>query len=57
VEIGQLLFIGAILLLLAGARRLAAAFDLAVPRWWWRIPPYVIGGLANFWVFERVAAF
>jgi hypothetical protein len=30
---------------------------IAVPRWWWRIPPYVIGGLANFWVFERVAAF
>jgi hypothetical protein len=57
VEIGQLVFIGAILLLLAGARRLAAAFDLAVPRWWWRIPPYVIGGVASFWVFERVAAF
>jgi len=57
VELGQLVFIGAILLLLAAARRLAAGFDLAVPRWWWRIPPYLIGGLASFWVFERVAAF
>ena len=27
------------------------------PSWLWRVPPYAIGGVASFWVLERVAAF
>jgi hypothetical protein len=30
---------------------------LSSPAWLWRVPPYAIGGLASYWVFERVAAF
>jgi hypothetical protein len=54
VEIGQLLFVA---VLLAGAalfRRLAGPVD---PRWSVVLPAYAIGGLASYWLFERVAAF
>jgi hydrogenase/urease accessory protein HupE len=53
VEIGQLMFVTAVLLLLALARRrnwtLPAATELAMP--------YAIGTIAMFWVIERVGAF
>jgi hypothetical protein len=26
-------------------------------RWAWRIPPYVIGSIAMFWVIQRVSVF
>jgi hydrogenase/urease accessory protein HupE len=52
VEIGQLLFIAAMLCLSVALRRIpvpwARAADLAVP--------YTIGSIAMFWVIERVAA-
>ncbi len=54
VEIGQLLFVGALLLLAAAVRRVARAPD---PRWAVQLPAYVIGGVASYWLFERVAAF
>ena len=53
VEAGQLLFIGAALTLMVPVRRLT----LAVPRWAERVPPYAIGGVAMFWVLQRVAGF
>ncbi len=53
VEIGQLLFVGAVLLL----ARLVRGLRLPLPAWWPQAAAYVIGSVAMFWVFERVAAF
>jgi hydrogenase/urease accessory protein HupE len=53
VEAGQLLFVGAVLVAIAVARRLR----LAVPQWAQLVPPYAIGTVAMVWVIERVAAF
>jgi len=53
VEIGQLLFIAAVLLVLALARRTA----VRAPAWAWRVPAYAIGAVAAFWTIERVATF
>lgn len=53
VEIGQLLFVAAMLLLLALSRRLLASG----PRWIEYTLAYSIGTIAMFWVIERVAAF
>ncbi len=57
VEIGQLIFIAAVLAVIAIARRAARHLELAPPAWLWRVPPYAIGGLASFWVVERIAGF
>ena len=57
VEIGQLVFIAAVLAVIAFGRRIARALDLTAPTWLWRVPPYAIGGLASFWVVQRVAGF
>lgn len=55
VEIGQLLFVGAVLLLAHVARR------LLIGREWKRLgvilPAYVIGGLASCWMLERLTGF
>jgi hydrogenase/urease accessory protein HupE len=53
VELGQLAFVTVILALLAAARQFAR------PRLAWveAVPPYAIGAVAMFWVFERIAAF
>jgi hydrogenase/urease accessory protein HupE len=53
VETGHLLFVGAALSVMAVGRRVA----LPVPRWAELVPPYAIGGLAMFWVIQRIAAF
>jgi hydrogenase/urease accessory protein HupE len=53
VEAGQLLFIAAVLTLIAGARRIRTAW----PRWVELAPPYAIGSVAMFWVIQRVVAF
>jgi hydrogenase/urease accessory protein HupE len=53
VEIGQLLFVSAVLLLIALARRLS----LSLPRWVDYAMPYAIGTIAMFWVIERVGSF
>lgn len=53
VEIGQLVFIAAVLAAIWLARRV----PLAPPAWAWRIPPYAIGTIASFWLVERLAAF
>jgi hydrogenase/urease accessory protein HupE len=53
VEIGQLLFIGAALVVIAFGRRVG----VRAPRWAWRVPAYAIGAVAAFWTLERVAGF
>ena len=51
VEIGQLMFVGAVLFLLAGLRRV----KLAVPSWAEAAPAYGIGTIAAFWTVQRIA--
>jgi len=53
VEIGQLLFVAVALAGIALMRRVALPF----PRWMEWVPPYAIGGVAMFWVIERITAF
>ena len=57
VEIGQLLFVGAVLTVIAAGWRAGRRLRWSQPAWLWRIPPYAIGALASFWLVERIAAF
>ena len=57
VEIGQLLFVGAVLTGIFVGWRAGQRIRFPQPAWLWRITPYAIGGLASFWLVERVAAF
>jgi hydrogenase/urease accessory protein HupE len=57
VEIGQLMFVGAVLTVITVAWRAGRRLQLSPPVWLWRIAPYAIGALASFWLVERVAAF
>jgi len=54
VEAGQLLFIAAALGLAQAVRRLP--MTLPRPSWGWRVLPYAIGGVAVFWLLERLGA-
>ena len=56
-EIGQLMFVGAVLTVIAVGWRAAQRLRLSQTDWLWRIAPYAIGGLASFWLVERVTAF
>ena len=51
VELGQLAFIGAVLVCWALLGR------FSWPSWAWRVPVYMIGSLAAFWTIERIAGF
>lgn len=51
VEIGQLLFVSAVLLAAAGLRRV----KLRIPAWADAVPAYGIGTLAVFWTLQRIA--
>lgn len=53
VEIGQLIFIGAALVVIAGLKRAADRFRLPNPAW---VPAYAIGGLSAYWLIERTLA-
>jgi hypothetical protein len=53
VELGQLLFIAAVLAAMAALRRLRLRF----PRWAELAPAYLIGSVAMAWVIQRAAAF
>lgn len=53
VEAGQLLFVA----LLLGARAVFVRLPLNFPAWAINVPPYAIGAVAMFWVFERIGAF
>jgi len=57
VEIGQLLFIAAVLIVVALARQVIRRVPVTGPAWAWRVPPYAIGSVAAFWVIQRIAAF
>ena len=53
VEVGQLVFVGVVLALLASLRSL----QLSAPAWSWRLAPYSIGAVAMYWTIERVSSF
>lgn len=53
VETGHFMFIGAVLSFIAIVRGL----NISVPSWTEWLPPYAIGGIAMFWVIQRIAAF
>jgi hypothetical protein len=53
VEVGQLLFVAAVLSFIAVVRRIR----IRLPRWVELAPPYAIGSVAMFWVIQRIVAF
>ena len=53
VEVGQLLFVGVVLVIFLAARR----FQPTPPEWAWRASSYAIGGVAAFWMIDRVIRF
>lgn len=53
VEVGQLLFIAVAFATFLALRRLRSAW----PSWAVLAPPYAIGSVAMFWVFQRIAIF
>ncbi len=53
VEIGQVLFVGAVLALIWGFSRIKPSW----PAWARQVPTYLIGSVAAFWCIERVASF
>jgi hydrogenase/urease accessory protein HupE len=57
VELGQLLFIAFLYGVVAGVRQVARRVALSQPAWVWRVPPYAIGGVAAFWLIQRIATF
>lgn len=57
VEIGQLLFIAVVLSIMALGRWLIQRAAILQPAWAWRVAPYSIGGIAAFWMIQRIAAF
>jgi uncharacterized protein (DUF983 family) len=57
VEIGQLLFVGAVVTVIVVGWRAGTRLRLSPPAWLWRVAPYAIGTLASFWLVERVAGF
>jgi hypothetical protein len=46
-----------VLVAIGAGRRIGRSLRLSLPGWLWRVPPYAIGGMASFWVVQRVAAF
>ena len=57
VEIGHLLFITLVFAFIAIGRWVSRSLVLSTPGWLCRVPSYVIGGLAGFWLVQRVSAF
>ena len=53
VEIGQLLFVAAALIVFSMLRRIR----YSAPDWVLQLPAYGIGSMAAFWVIERVSLF
>ena len=53
VEIGQLLFVAVILVVMMLLRQIRRNW----PEWSRQVPAYAIGGIAAFWLIERVAGF
>ena len=57
VELGQLLFIAAVFAIMWLGRQIMQRLNLNHPDWVRIVPPYIIGSLAAFWVFQRLSAF
>jgi hydrogenase/urease accessory protein HupE len=57
VEIGQLMFIAVVFALIGMGRWIGQHTRMPPQHWLRPIPPYAIGGIASYWVIERVAAF
>lgn len=57
VEVGQLLFIAAMFAAAVVARQFALRVKVSLPDCAWAVPPYLIGGMAAFWVIQRVVGF
>jgi hydrogenase/urease accessory protein HupE len=57
VELGQLLFIASVFAVVTVARQGMRRTSLLHPAWALRLPPYAIGGVAAYWVIQRIAAF
>ncbi|MFT5412692.1 MAG: hydrogenase/urease accessory protein HupE [Verrucomicrobiales bacterium] len=57
VEAGQLLFIVSVFAVIALAHQFMRRINVPRPTWTWLVPPYAIGGVAAFWVIQRIAAF
>ena len=57
VEIGQLVFVGAVLTVIAAGWRAGRRLRLSPLDGIWRLAPYAIGALASFWLVERITAF
>ncbi len=53
VETGQLMFVAIVVAIREALRRL----PLRWPAESWRVVPYAIGGIASFWVIERISGF
>ncbi|TVZ41879.1 HupE/UreJ protein [Alteromonadaceae bacterium 2753L.S.0a.02] len=53
VEVGQLLFVSLVL----GVRYGLASVIKSPPIWIQRVPAYFIGGVASFWMIQRIAAY
>ena len=51
IEVGQLLFVGAVL----AAARICGSWSARLPSWSFQVPAYVLGTSAAFWLFERSA--
>ncbi len=56
VEAGQLLFVLAMVLVYAIVRNVKNV-RFTVPEWAYRVPAYAIGGVAAFWMIERIGGF
>jgi hydrogenase/urease accessory protein HupE len=54
VETGQLIFIAAVLIFIATGRRIWRSL---LPHWAGMVAPYAIGGIAMFWVIQRISLF
>jgi len=57
VEMGELLFVGAVLAAILVGGGVGGRLRLPRPRRLWRIAPYAIGALASFRIVQRVANF
>jgi len=57
VEMGQLSLIASIFVVIVLARQVTQRIGVSQPAWAWRVPPYAIGGVAAFWIIQRISVF
>jgi hydrogenase/urease accessory protein HupE len=57
VELGQLAFVAAVLLLIGGSSWIFRRQNIAAPSWARTVPPYAIGTISTFWFLQRITTF